>query len=218
LKTAGLSRVNVSLDSLDPDKFAFITGSDKLDEVLKGIEVSNEVGLVPVKINVVVLKGINDNEILDFARKTVTDGWHVRFIEYMPFTGSETERNGFMSVGEVKSKIIDTLGELEPHHPGVGNGPASYFKLPEANGTLGFIGAISECFCAQCNRFRLTADGMLRPCLLDDDEIDIKEPLRRGADIIELAKIIQSAAVLKRKQHNISNGQIPTRMMRHIGG
>lgn len=202
-----------------PDKFAYITGGDKLKDVLQGIEVANSVGLVPVKINMVVLKGINDDEILDFVRKTITDGWHVRFIEHMPFAGAKMPGNDLVSTQGIMSIIRKNFGELQPHHPGVGNGPATYYKLPDASGTLGFIGAVTECFCAQCNRFRLTSDGKLRPCLLDDDEIDIREPLRRGATIEELAEIIQSAAAVKREQHHLSNGNMPSaRSMRQIGG
>ncbi|MDD5288858.1 MAG: GTP 3',8-cyclase MoaA [Dehalococcoidales bacterium] len=219
LKSAGLQRVNVSLDSLKTEKFARITGSDKLEDVLAGIQVANNVGLTPVKINMVALKGVNDDEIPDFVRKTITDGWHVRFIEHMPFAESLTQGHGLLPIGEIMAGIQNQFGKLQPYHPSAGNGPAKYYKLPGATGTLGFIGAVTECFCAQCNRFRLTADGKLRPCLLDDDEIDIKTPLRRGTSIEELAGIIRSAAVLKRKQHNLKNGNVPSaRSMRHIGG
>ena len=219
LKAAGLRRVNVSLDSLKPDKFAYITGGGKLKDVLQGIEVANNIGLVPVKINMVVLKGINDDEILDFARETIIDGWNVRYIEHMPFTGAKMQGNDLVSSQEIMSIIRKHFGELEPHHSSVGNGPAKYFKLPNSNGTLGFIGAVTECFCANCNRFRLTSDGKLRPCLLDDDEIDIREPLRSGATIKELAEIIQSAATVKQEQHHLNGGDIPSaRSMRQIGG
>jgi len=219
LKAAGLKRVNISLDSLKPDKFAYITGGGKLKEVLHSIEVANNIGLVPVKINTVILKGINDDEILDFARKTITDGWNVRFIEHMPFAGAKKQDNDLVSSQEIMDIISKKFGALQPHHASIGNGPAKYFKLPGANGTLGFIGAVTECFCAGCNRFRLTSDGKLRPCLLDDDEVDIREALRRGASIEELAKIIQSAAMVKRAQHHLDTGSKPsTRSMRQIGG
>jgi cyclic pyranopterin phosphate synthase len=219
LKSAGLKRVNVSLDSLKPQKFYEITGGDKLADVLAGIAEANRVGLQPVKINMVVLKGINEDEIIDFARKTQTDGWHVRYIEHMPFENSTSHGNGLVSTAEIMKRIENSLGELVPHKPSAGNGPARYYQLRGASGTLGFIGAVTECFCASCNRFRLTADGKLRPCLLDDDEIDIKEPLRRGASIEELAQLIQSAAFLKRAQHHLSEGDIPAgRSMRQIGG
>jgi cyclic pyranopterin phosphate synthase len=219
LKAAGLKRVNISLDSLKPDKFAYITGGGKLKEVLHSIEVANNIGLVPVKINTVILKGINDDEILDFARKTITDGWNVRFIEHMPFAGAKKQDNDLVSSQEIMDIISKKFGALQPHHASIGNGPAKYFKLPGANGTLGFIGAVTECFCAGCNRFRLTSDGKLRPCLLDDDEVDIREAIRRGASIEELAKIIQSAAMVKRAQHHLDTGSKPsTRSMRQIGG
>ena len=219
LKAAGLKRVNISLDSLKPDKFAYITGSDKLNEVLHSIDVANDIGLVPVKINTVILKGINDDEILDFARKTITDGWNVRFIEHMPFAGAKKQDNDLVSSQEIMDIISKKYGELQPHHSHIGNGPAKYFKLPGANGTVGFIGAVTECFCSECNRFRLTSDGKLRPCLLDDDEVDIREAVRRGASIEELAKIIQSAASVKRAQHSLDSGSKPSvRSMRQIGG
>jgi GTP 3',8-cyclase len=219
LKAAGLKRVNISLDTLKADRFAYITGGGKLNEVLQGIEAANKAGLAPVKINMVVLKGINDDEILDFTRKTISDGWNVRFIEYMPFTGAKMQGSDMVSSQAIMSIIREQFGELQPHFSSVGNGPAKYYKLPDSNGTLGFIGAVTECFCAECNRFRLTSDGKLRPCLLDDDEIDIREPLRRGATIEGLAKVIQSAALVKREQHHLSTGSKPSaRSMRQIGG
>jgi len=219
LKAAGLKRVNVSLDTLKADKFQQITGGDKLRDVLNGIEVAREVGLNPVKLNMVVLRDVNDDEVLDFARKTVADGWHVRFIERMPFVSSTAEDNGVVAVSEIMRTIEQSLGELTPFFPSSGNGPARYYQLPEATGTLGFIGAVTDCFCAECNRFRLTADGGLRPCLLDDDEIDLKGPLRRGASIGELEQLILQAATLKREQHHLAEEVVPTkRQMRQIGG
>jgi cyclic pyranopterin phosphate synthase len=218
LKAAGLSRVNVSLDSLKPDRFERITGSNRLTEVLEGIEAAKKAGLNPVKINMVVLRDINDDEVLDFARKTLTDGWHVRFIEHMPFVNGNGI-NGVVPIHDIMSSIERFLGKLELHFPTIGNGPARYYKLPDSSGTLGFIGAVTECFCAECNRFRLTADGHLRPCLLDDDEIDLKGPLRRGADIDELECLILEAATLKQQQHHLSENGVPEkRQMRQIGG
>ena len=218
LKTAGLSRVNISLDTLKPDRFKRITGSDRLKEVLEGIEVAKKAGLNPVKINMVVLKDVNDDEILDFARKTLTDGWHVRFIEHMPFVNGNGG-NGMVTIRDIMSSIEHSLDKLEPHLPTSGNGPARYYRLPDASGTLGFIGAVTECFCAECNRFRLTADGHLRPCLLDDDELDLKGPLRNGAEITELESLILEAATRKQQQHHLGeNGAPEKRQMRQIGG
>ncbi|MBC8476943.1 MAG: radical SAM protein [Dehalococcoidia bacterium] len=219
LKAAGLKRVNVSLDTLKADRFQQITRGDKLRDVLNGIEVAREVGLNPVKLNMVALRDVNDDEILDFARKTVADGWHVRFIECMPFVSSTAEDNGVVATSEIISTIEQSLGKLIPCFPSSGNGPARYYQLPEATGTLGFIGAVTECFCTECNRFRLTADGGLRPCLLDDDEIDLKGPLRRGATIEELEQLILQAATLKQEQHHLAEEVGPaTRQMRQIGG
>jgi cyclic pyranopterin phosphate synthase len=217
LKAAGLKRVNVSLDSLKGQRFLEITGGDRLDSVLEGIEAAQKAGLEPVKVNMVVLKGVNDDEVLDFARKTVEDGWHVRFIEYMPFV--RAAKDGGVSVKEITEIIEASLGKLTPHTPSSGNGPASYFRLPAARGTLGFIGAVTDCFCAECNRFRLTADGHLRPCLLEDDEIDLKGPLRRGASLEELEGLMLGAATMKREQHRLADNYVPgKRQMRQIGG
>ena len=219
LKAAGLRRVNISLDTFRADRFQRITGSDKLRDVLRGIETAKKVGLDPVKINMVVLRGFNDDEVLDFAHITVSEGWHVRFIEHMPFVANGGEGNGLVSVGEIAEIIEGTLGELKPCLPASGNGPARYYQLPDAGGTIGFIGAVTECFCAECNRFRLTADGHLRPCLLDDDEVDIKGPLRRGASIEGLEQLIQAAAALKQAQHHLGEEPVPgKRQMRQIGG
>ena len=218
LKVAGLSRVNISLDSLKPERFERITGGGQLKDVLAGIEAASKAELNPVKINMVVLRDINDDEVLDFARKTLTDGWHVRFIEYMPFANGNG-KNSMVPIHDIMSSIENSLGQLEPHFPTSGNGPARYFKLPDALGTLGFIGAVTDCFCAECNRFRLTADGHLRPCLLDDDEIDLKGPLRRGADTAELERLIQEAATRKQRQHHLGeNGAPEKRQMWQIGG
>jgi len=219
LKAAGLKRVNISLDTLRPDRFQRITGSDKLKDVLSGIEAAKRAQLNPVKINMVVLRGINDDELLDLARLSLSDGWHVRFIEYMPFVRPAAEANRPLAIGEIMTVIQGALGELRPWCPKSGNGPAKYYQLPGATGTIGFIGAITDCFCADCNRFRLTADGRLRPCLLEDDEVDIKGPLRRGASIEELQQLIQEAATLKREQHRLGEEPISgKRQMWQIGG
>jgi cyclic pyranopterin phosphate synthase len=185
LKEAGLDRVNVSLDTLKPDRFRQITRCGNLEETLNGIKAAGAAGLNPVKINMVVMAGVNDDEIIDFARKTVTDAWNVRYIENMPVTNDAQEPSRFFSVNEMK-KRIETLGSLEPFKMESGNGPAKYYKLPEAGGTIGFITPVTEHFCYQCNRLRLTADGKLRLCLLNEEEIDLREPLRAGASSAEL--------------------------------
>jgi len=220
LKEAGLKRVNISLDTLKEDRFKQITGGNKLGDVLSGIEVANLVGLQPVKTNMVVLQGKNDDELLDFAQKSINEGWHVRFIEFMPFGVPNTEAFETVSAQEIQERI-QSLGKLEPYTGPAGNGPARYYRLPGARGTIGFITPMTEHFCDTCNRLRLTSDGQLRPCLLDDDEVNLKKPLRNGASTDELKQLIQQAVIIKRERHHLTGGIAPgtvRRPMCQIGG
>jgi len=219
LKLAGLQRVNVSLDTLRQDRFESITRCNhNLGDVLAGIEVARSVGLNPVKINMVVMAGINDDELLDFATKTINEGWHVRFIELMPSAGVSTTTAQFVPVSDMR-KQLELLGELEPCLPSIGNGPAKYFRLPHATGTIGFIAPLSEHFCVHCNRLRLTADGKLRPCLLSDDEIDLKQPLRSGLSSAGLKQLIEEAVARKPLRHHLAEGYMPKdRPMTQVGG
>ena len=218
LKQAGLQRVNISLDTLKPDKFEFITRGDKLGDVLEGIEVAKSVGLNPVKINVVVMAGVNDDEVVDFAAKTIDDDWHVRFIELMPFTGGGATDPHFVSARDIK-KRLDPLGKLKPYMPSMGSGPAKYFRFPQAKGTIGFITPISEHFCVSCNRLRLTADGKLRSCLLAQDEIDLKQPLRSGISPAGLKQLITQAVANKPLRHYLAEGYMPEdRPFCQVGG
>jgi len=218
LKSAGLRRVNVSLDTLKAERFKLITRiGNNLGEVLAGIEVARAVGLEPVKLNVVVMAGVNDDELLDFAAKTVTEGWQVRFIELMPVVVGDTTPR-FVSAGEMRRRL-EPLGELTPCLPKVGNGPAKYFRLPQAKGAIGFITPISDHFCFQCNRMRLTADGRLRPCLLSDYEVDLKQPLRRGISLAGLKKLIKQAVANKPQRHQLAEGSVPKdRPFSQVGG
>jgi cyclic pyranopterin phosphate synthase len=216
LKQAGLSRVNVSLDTLKPDKFQYITRLGKLKDVLEGIETAKETGFHPVKINTVVMRGINDDEIIDFAKMTYEDGCHVRFIELMPFK-SVAE---FVPSVELRQHI-SLLGKLEPCPSITGNGPAMYYRLSGAKGTIGFITPLTETsFCSRCNRMRLTPDGKLRPCLLGEDEIDLKVPLRNNASMEELKHLILKAIVSKPEHHHLEGGNVRVvkRKMSQIGG
>jgi cyclic pyranopterin phosphate synthase len=219
LKSAGLRRVNVSLDTLKQDKFEFITRlGNNLGEVLKGIEVARSVGLNPVKLNMVVMAGINDDELLDFAGKTIAEEWHIRFIELMPFVGEGSPALRFISASEMRQRL-EILGELEPCLPSIGNGPAKYFRLPHARGTIGFITPISEHFCFHCNRLRLTADGKLRPCLLSDYEVDLQQPLRSGISSVGLKQLIEQAVANKPLRHHLTEGYVPKeRPMTQVGG
>jgi cyclic pyranopterin phosphate synthase len=200
LKDAGLMRVNVSLDTLKPERFRQITRCGELSDTLKGIEAAEKAGLTPVKINMVVMAGINDDEIIDFARKTIDDGWHVRFIEYMPVNGEDINVTRLVSAADIK-KQLGPLGNLAPSRMDKGSGPAKYYRFPGAKGTVGFITPVTEHFCHRCNRLRLTADGKLRLCLLREDEIDLREPLRRGASASELKDIIAKATAAKPRGH-----------------
>ncbi len=218
LKTAGLKRVNVSLDTLQPEKFEKITGSKRLSDVIEGIEAARQAGLNPVKINMVVLRGINDNEIVDFARKTISDGWHIRYIEFMPFGTLKSEVGEMVSAEEIRERI-KILGNLEPYTGEGGNGPARYYRFAGAKGTIGFISPMTEHFCHSCNRLRLTSDGHLRPCLLDDDEVDLKTALRAGVGTEDLKELIRRAVSLKQEEHHLAEGVGPSkRSMRGIGG
>jgi cyclic pyranopterin phosphate synthase len=219
LKSAGLRRVNVSLDTLKQDKFKFITRrGDNLGQVLEGVEAARSAGLNPVKLNMVVMSGINDDEVLDFAAKTITEEWHVRFIEQMPFADEGAKAVQFVSVSEMR-KQLEQLGELEPCLPSVGNGPAKYFRFPRAKGTIGFITPVSEHFCFHCNRLRLTANGRLRPCLLSDYEIDLKQPLRSGTSSAGLKQLIEEAVANKPLRHHLAEGYVPKdRPFSQVGG
>jgi cyclic pyranopterin phosphate synthase len=216
LKQAGLSRVNVSLDTLRANRFQHITRLGELKDVLTGIEAAKEAGLLPIKINTVVMRGINDDEILDFARMTYKDGWHVRFIELMPFKGVA------QPVPSVElQRRISSLGRLEPCTSITGNGPAMHYRLAGAKGTIGFISPLTEIsFCSRCNRMRFTPDGKLRPCLLGDNEIDLKTPLRDNASMEELERLILKAVASKPEHHHLkdTSGRPVERKMSQIGG
>jgi cyclic pyranopterin phosphate synthase len=203
MAAAGLKRVNISLDSLQPERFHRITRSGNLKLVWQGIEAAEAADLSPLKINMVVVRGFNDDEVEDFARLTLEHPWHVRFIEVMPIAGVAQWGEGWpaaserlVTVGEIKQRL-QGLGTLEPHGGPGGYGPAKYFRLPHARGTIGFISPVSEHFCSSCNRLRLTADGYLRPCLFSDLGIYCKSALSDGASLTELQSLIQQACDCK---------------------
>jgi cyclic pyranopterin phosphate synthase len=220
LAEAGLQRLNISLDSLRPDRFARITRRGRLEDVFAGVSAAKAVGLEPIKLNVVVIRGLNDDEVTDFARKTLTDGWHVRFIELMPIGANVAwAADGTVTVAEMRDHIQRALGPLQPVRGPRGSGPARYYHLLGAQGTIGFIGAKSEHFCAACNRLRLTADGRLRPCLMSDQEIDLAGPLRAGAGLQEIKAILSQAIRSKPERHYLDEALSPyDRTMAQIGG
>ncbi len=220
LRKAGLKRVNISLDTLSPEKFARITRGGLLSKAWLGIESAREAGFDPVKINTVVIRGFNDDEILDFVDLTGKLPLHIRFIELMPIgAGEDTARSQYISTPELL-EIIGRKVKLLPEKEVRGSGPAKYHRIPGAPGTIGFISPISNHFCATCNRLRLTAEGLLRPCLHSPAEIDLKTPLRKGASQVELANIIRLAINSKPEKHDMINSgwQGNTRIMNQIGG
>jgi len=217
LKEAGLHRVNVSLDSLKRERFAAITRFDRLNGVLAGIDEARRVGLEPVKVNVVVMRGVNDDELVDFALLS-RQGWHIRFIELMPLLNGGAPMPEFMSADEMRS-CLAPLGYLEPCSGPAGVGPAKYYSLPGAIGTIGFITPVSEHFCFRCNRLRLTADGRLLPCLLSDEEVDLRQSLRSGASIEDVQDLILQAVAAKPRGHRVAQRVVPSkRSMTQVGG
>ncbi len=220
LARAGLQRINVSLDTLQPERFARITRVGGLDQVLAGIEAAERAGLAPIKINAVMLRGVNDDELLDLARLTQDRPWHVRFIEAMPLGGNlPVEEEGFISADEIMERLKE-LGELEASPGPNGNGPARYYRLPGARGTVGVISPMSHFYCESCNRVRLSADGRLRLCLFDDQEIDLRPPLRDGASTEEIVALFQKAILTKPERHHLVVGQsnCNLRALSQIGG
>jgi cyclic pyranopterin phosphate synthase len=220
LATAGLHRVNISLDTLRPDRFSQITRRNRLDDVWAGIAAAQQAGLTPIKLNMVVVRGLNDDEVADLAQRTLSDGWHVRFIELMPIGANvHWAGDGVVPIPEIRSRIESRVGHLEPVHGPKGNGPARYYRLPGAEGTVGFIGAQSEHFCATCNRLRLTADGRLRPCLMSTHEIDLSLALRAGANLDTVRALLTQAIRHKPERHRLAEQSLPKdRTMAEIGG
>ena len=219
IKTAGINRINVSLDTMDRDKYRLITGFDGFPQVWEGIEQARMMGLNPIKINIVPLKGINDGEYLDFARLTLEYPYHIRFIEHMPVgtVGAEIQTN-YIPNAEIKAQI-SRLGKLIPVPRTKYDGPAARFRLEGALGEIGFISPLTHHFCKTCNRLRLTAAGHLRPCLLSDKEEDLKKPMRNGASDQELELIFLKTAFNKPRSHLLdSPGPTPSSQMSSIGG
>lgn len=208
LYEAGLRRVNISVNTLKKEKYLRITGSrnNNFDKIFKGINEALDMKMNPVKLNVVALKGINDDEILDFAKLSKDKDLHIRFIEFMPIKEREIGwHDSYISVKTIKLIIEDKYGKLIPVKNAHGGSPAEYFKLKDSKGSLGFISPVSLCFCEQCNRLRLTSDGKLRLCLFSDTELDLKNMIRNGASDKEIVALIKEAVLKKPKEHNLKN-------------
>jgi GTP 3',8-cyclase len=221
LRAAGISRLNISLDTLDPKRFAAITGSDLWSKVWKGIETAEENGFHPIKLNMVPVKGVNDDEVVAFVRLTLERQIHVRFIEFMPIGARDRwNTDACVPTSEIQRAIESVFGPLEPAGPGAGAGPSQNFRVSGGKGVIGFITPISKHFCESCRRLRLTADGKIRPCLLSDTEIDVKSPMRGGCSDAELERLLRLALKIKPERHYIaeSPGGCFERTMSRIGG
>jgi len=225
LYDAGLKRINISLDSLDPDIFAEITGNygrNRWEQVWQGIQAAYRVGFNPLKLNVVVIPGVNDHEILDLAALTIDKQWHVRFIEFMPIgNGDLFSDRGWISSADLRQSIYARWGLTKSQV--CGSGPADIFQIPGAKGTLGFISQMSECFCDRCNRMRLSADGWLRPCLLNETgQINLKSSLRAGISTTDLQtqvrQILNIKSEINFKQRDSGTLGTYARTMSQIGG
>lgn len=204
LREAGATRVNISLDSFRKARVdALARRKGTWERVLGGLEAAEAAGLTPIKINVVLIRGKNDDEILDFARATLDHPWHVRFIELMPTAANlELSSDNYFSCQDALARLRE-MGELLPVEGPTGNGPATYFRFPGANGTVGVITPMSHNFCDRCNRLRLTADGMLRPCLFGDLQTNLRDPLRAGQDLLPL---IHETLRIKPERHDLVQG------------
>lgn len=237
LATSGLHRVNVSLDTLRPERFAPIARRGSLDRVIEGINTARKVGIGPIKINCVAMRGVNDDEAADFAEWTLREEVHVRFIEVMPIRWNLDETvefepwrahgdrgllqlnqhsGGMLSDLEMRRRMIsadELRTKIEEQHGPLEeaelatNGPARTFRVPGAKGTVGFISQISNDLCANCNRLRLTADGFLRPCLMSDGELDLRTPLRADASRETLADLFRHVVEHKPERHYLAEGQ-----------
>ena len=220
LAEAGLQRVNISIDTLDPDKFHRLTRWGSLDDVWSGILAAEEAGLAPIKLNVVVVEGYNETDVVELTRLTMNHPWQIRFIEMMPFAGAtEFQLKQVVTAQSIMASIQAELGPMEVTNGGKLDGEARLFRMPGAMGEVGFISSVTQPFCAACTRARLTADGRLRLCLLREREIDLLTPLRDGATLNELRERIIEGIWHKPWGHGLAEGIIPlNRVMNEIGG
>jgi cyclic pyranopterin phosphate synthase len=204
LRSAGVQRLNVSLDSLRPDRVdAIARRPGSYPKIMEGLDAAERVGFAPIKVNVVLIRGQNDDEIRDFAEITRERPWHIRFIEMMP-TGANLElsANQFVSCTEAIRQVSE-IDQLEPVAGPFGNGPARYYQFAGAPGTIGVITPMSHNYCDRCNRMRLTADGHLRPCLFGHIQTNLRDPLRAGQDLVPL---IEDTLRIKPERHYLMQG------------
>lgn len=219
LADAGLNRVNISLDSLRPERYSEITRGGDISRVMKGIEAAEKAGLMPLKINIVPIRGLNDDEIEGFARLTLSTPYHVRFIEFMPIGARNLwSDEKYISTDEIRA-AAERIGPLLPVRIRR-TGPARYFRFENAPGVIGFISALTHHFCGDCNRLRLTAEGKLRPCLFSETEIDLKPALRSSQSDEEIERMLRLSIEVKPEGHNINQRTDleSLRAMSRIGG
>ena len=219
LKDAGLDRVNICIDTLDPQKFRQMTRGGRLEQVWEGIEAADQAGLHPIKLNAVVVRGLNEAEVPQLAALTLKYPWEMRFIEVMPLTGvADVAQDGVVKSEELIAQLEAIYGPLEPLGLAAADS-ARRFRIPGARGKLGFISSVSDPFCATCNRMRLTADGRLHLCLLRDDELDLRAAIRSGATQAQIEQLVRHAVALKPWGHGLPDGVLPTlRGMSQLGG
>jgi GTP 3',8-cyclase len=218
LKQAGLQRINISIDTLKKDKFKSITGFDFFDDVWAGIKEALEAGFSPVKLNVILIKGINDNEIADFAQLSLDYPLVVRFIEFFPTNKRSMKFSDcLLKSDEVKKEIVEKFGAIESASGVKGNGPAEYYKLNDSKGLIGFISSSSKDFCDECNRIRIDCAGRISPCLFSGYTHDLRPLLRSNQDDKALLEIIQDALKIK-SRYRKDKLQLHQLEMSSIGG
>jgi GTP 3',8-cyclase len=220
LVDAGLKRINISIDTLDAARFKKITRWGNLDDVWAGIEACERAGMNPIKLNAVVVRGFNENDVTEFAKLTMKYPWQVRFIEMMPFGDvADFAQTGIVTEAEIHQQVEAEYAPLHLQNEGKLDGEARIYKFDGALGTVGFISSVTQPFCASCNRARLTAEGVLRLCLLRDKELDLLTPLRQGATESDIKQIILDGIWHKPWGHGLSKEVIPlNRVMSQIGG
>ena len=219
LRDAGIKRINVSLDTLRPERFAAITRKDLFSRVWEGILAAEQAGISPIKLNAVIMRGVNDDEIEDLARLTFQFPFHVRFIEFMPFRQIDYDA-AFIPASEILERVR-RVAPLDVSSGGDSNGPARHYKFEGAPGKIGIISPVSDHFCPSCNRLRVTSDGKLRTCLFSTEETDLRLPLRQGLPDKDVAAAIRAAINKKPEKHQLNSSvfrKCISRPMFSIGG
>lgn len=222
LREAGLTRLNIHLDTLHPERLKKLMRFGTLEEIEAGIAAAEQAGLAPIKINSVVTRDYNDTDVVEMARRAKERDWHVRFIELMPLGGGEAAHaalSQFVPSRETRQRIEAELGPLVPMPSSNPSDESKNFRFEDGRGVVGFISPVSEPYCGTCNRMRLTADGKFHLCLLNDDEMDVKAALRSGGGIAAVARILEKAVLAKPTGHRLDEGvSTEERSMFQIGG